>query len=446
MSDEIKALADGIKSDLAALRKTHADALAAKADGKALADLEAKMAAQNAAIDAQSAKLDQMATAMKRSGPDGSAHKAGDAGERLLRKSVKQWITAGPANVPLGRVINDVLASDSALRAAYLDEHPEVKAMTVGDDSNGGFLVNADLSGRIVRRVFESSPIRQYAAVQSITSDALEGDIDANESDAEWVTEVGARTVETTPAIGKWRIATHELTASPKISQKLLDDAAIDVEAWLAGKTADKIARKENLAFVLGTGVGQPRGILTESTVSDGVAGVSSVANDGKYISESKIGYIPTGVADAFPNAPSAASDPAVMNPIVAAVYALKGQYRSAGSVFFMHRTTIGAVRTLRDNYGRYLWEPGAGMGQPSTLFGYAVAEFDDMPVLGATNKFAIGFGNLKEAYQIVDRLGMRILRDPFTAFPYVKFRTTKRVGGGVINHEAIKLIKFATT
>lgn len=442
MSTEIKELIEGIKSDYDAFKKANDAALKAKAEGKTVGDLETKVATINAELDKKTARLDAIETALKRA-PQGSESEKADASEKVLRKAFRNWLSKGDSNSSLSDSIMSVFEKEPELKKHYLELHPETKALAVQDDTAGGYMVHADLTGRIVKRLFETSPIRGVASVATISTDALEGPKDYDEGTATWVAEAGSRSTTNTPKIGMWRIPTHELYAQPAATQKLLDDAAWDPEAWLAGKIADKFARTENAAFVNGTGVGQPKGFLAETVISD--AAGASVTNDGVYIRDSKIGYIPTGKSAAFPDAPSAATDGAVANPLIDLVYALKSQYRNmAGTAFAMHRTSLAAVRKLRDNFGNYLWQPGF-QGQPSTLFGYPIVEFNDMPIIAA-NSYSIAFANWREAYQIVDRIGIRVLRDPYSSKPFVLFYTTKRVGGATLNFEAIKLLKFGTT
>ena len=298
----------------------------------------------------------------------------------------------------------------------------ERKALSVGADPDGGYVVNPDLSGRIVTKVFESSPMRAYAAVQVISSDALEGLFDLNEASSGWVGETDSRAETNTPQLGKWRIPAHELYAKPKATQKLLDDASINMEAWLASKVAEKFARDEANAFVVGNGVNKPRGFLTygSGTTLPGT-----------------IEQFPSGVNGAL------AATPDGGDVLINALYGLKQQYR-ANATWFMNRASTRLVRKAKDSNGSYIWVPGIAAGQPASLLGYPVAAFEDMPD-PATNSLSIAVGDMREAYQIVDRLGIRTLRDPYSAKPYVEFYTTKRVGGDVINFEAIKLVKLGS-
>jgi len=298
------------------------------------------------------------------------------------------------------------------------DEH---KALSVGTDPDGGYVVYPDMSGRIVQRVYETSPMRAYATVQTISSDALEGLYDLDEAGASWVGETESRAETDTPQIGRYRIPAHELSAKPQATQKLLDDAAINMEAWLSAKVADKFARTEAAAFVTGNGINKPKGFLTYA--------------DGTTL-PGTIEQFDTGVNGAFAAAPSGG------DILISAIYGLKAPYR-ANAVWAMNRATTTLTRKLKDSDGSYLWSPGIAAGQPATILGYPVASFEDMPD-PATGSLSIAVGDWREAYTIVDRIGIRVLRDPYSSKPYVQFYTTKRVGGDVVNFEAVKLVKFA--
>jgi HK97 family phage major capsid protein len=301
----------------------------------------------------------------------------------------------------------------------------EIKSLSVGSDPDGGFAVHPDMSGRIASLILETSPMRQVANVVTIGSDALEGVNDLSEATSGWVGETETRSETSAPKIGEWRIPVFEQYAEPRATQKLLDDAMFNVEEYLANKIADRLSRMENSAFINGNGNKKPRGILTYA------AGVPSSSNF------SVIEQLPTGAAGAF-----ASSNPG--DALVNLVYGLKSAYRDK-AVFMMKRATLAEVRKLKDGQGNYLWQPDFQMKQGGTLLGFDVVEAEDMPSIAA-NSLSIAFGDFSTAYQIVDRQGIRILRDSFTAKPYVKFYTTKRVGGDVVNFEAIKLLKFAAS
>lgn len=301
----------------------------------------------------------------------------------------------------------------------------EQKALQVGVEADGGYLVPADTSGRIVSRVFELSPIRSIANVQVISSDRLEGIADLGEAADGWVGETETRSDTNTPQIGKYEIPAFEQYAQPKATQKLLDDAAVDVEAWLARKVADRFARREGAAFITGTGVASPRGFTSYPVAVTGDAtrpwGTLEV--------------VKTGVNGAF-----AGSTPADI------LFDLEGAFKTAylaNAKIVTRRQVITAIRKFKDQQNQYLWQPGLQAGKPATLIGYPLVMAEDMPALG-TGSLSLAMGDFQEGYQIVDRLGVRTLRDPYTDKPYVKFYSIRRVGGAVVNFEAIKFIQFA--
>jgi HK97 family phage major capsid protein len=443
---ELKEVCEKLQTDWAEFKKTNTTMLESKAEGKSVKDLEEKLTKLNDSLDKGSAKLTEIEASIKRSlAQNAGSGNSEEINEKVLRKAFRQWMKKGSdqnGNGALADAVNAVFNGDAKLKEAYFESHPEIKSLAVNTDTDGGYLVHADMNGRIIKRIFETSPIRQYAAVASISTDALEGMTDGDQVGYGWVSEKASRPQTATSKLGTWRIDTHEMYAEPAATQKVLDDAAFDIEGWLTGKIGDRFARVENNAFVLGTGDGQPTGFLTANTISD-AAGASATYDN--YIADKKIGYIPTGVADGFAPIPDT-GDAAQGNPLIDAIYALKTEYRNRpGCAWAMHRVTMGACRKLQDAFGNYIWSPGFN-GQPATLLQYPVAEFNDMPILGATNKFAIAFANWKEFYQVVDRIGIRILRDPYTAKGFVLFYATKRVGGKPLNFEAAKFIKFATT
>lgn len=314
------------------------------------------------------------------------------------------------------------------------DLHAKIeKTMSVGSDPNGGFLVAPDVTGRIATRIRETTPMRQIAAVQAISTDALEGLNDLDEASSGWVGETDARPNTATPELGKWRIDVHEEYANPRITQKLIDDAAVDVVAWLENKVADRLARRQNGAFVVGDGIAKPRGFAGGYTTAGTADGSRAWGT---------LEHVNTGTSANFGTTAATKQD-----KILDLIYTLKADYR-AGAVFMTNKQVLAIVRKFKwsgtsEDYG-YVWQPSFIAGQPSTLAGYPLIESEDMPAL-ATNSLSLAFGNFREGYQIVDRVGIRVLRDPYSTKPFVQFYTTARVGGGVINFEAIKLMRFGS-
>lgn len=305
----------------------------------------------------------------------------------------------------------------------------EMKAMSVGSDPNGGYVVLPQMSASMNKKLFDQSAMRRLARVVTLTEgDAWEEIIDADEPDAEWVAEQQLRNDTGTPDIGKARVVLHEIHASPKTTQKLLDTSYVDVGGWLEGKVADKFSRTEGVAFISGDGVGKPFGLLSGTPVTTGDA----TRNWGT------LQYFPTGAAGSL-----AGSNPAdVLRNLV---WGLRAPYRR-GAAWLMNSNTANTVDKIKDGTGNYIWRNNMTAGAPPALLGYPV-EFDEtMPDVSTSNAFPIAFGNFALAYVIVELNGLRVLRDPFTAKPNVVFYTYKRVGGDISNSEAVKLLKSSVS
>ncbi len=330
------------------------------------------------------------------------------------------------------------IATDSAHKQAFMQYVAkgfdsglatfESKALEVVNNAEGGYMIPSELSQRIVSRQFDTTPMRQIATVMSISTEAVEMLRDTNEPVAQWISELGAPTDTADNGIGRIRIPVHELYAQPKATQKLLDDALVNVEEWLINKVASKFARAENNAFVVGDGIGMPRGFTsyTAQTTSDATRAWGVLQ------------YVPTGANGAF-----ASSSPA--DCLFDLMHQLRVGYHPEAT-WIMPRAVADMVRKFKENSTQaYIWQPGLQQGQPATLLGFPVVLGEDMPAV-TTGSFSAAFGNFKEGYTIVDRIGMRILRDPYTGAPFIKFRCTKRTGGDVVNFEAIKLLSFSAT
>lgn len=301
----------------------------------------------------------------------------------------------------------------------------KLTTLQVGSDPAGGYMVTPDTSGRVVKKVYESSPMRQLASVVSIGTDKLEGPIDNAEADAAWVGETQTRSQTDAPTFGKWEIPVHELYAYPWVTQKLLEDAMIDIEAWLGAKVGDKFARKETTAFYTGNGVIQPRGVLTYDFAETADASRAWGAFE----------FIKSGASGAY-----AASAPA--DYLISLIFALKAAYRQ-NAKFQMSRSTMAATRKLKDGQGNYLVDLRLrDAALVETIFGFPNVDAEDMPTIAA-NSYSVGFGDWAETYTIVDRLGISVIRDNVTKPGFVKFPTRKRVGGGVVNFESAKFLKF---
>lgn len=301
----------------------------------------------------------------------------------------------------------------------------ELKAGLSAAANSGGYVVPPETERAIERRLMAGSPMREISTVRTVGSGVFRKPVSTAGVVSGWVAETAARP-ETDPAtLALLEFPAADLYANPAATQSLLDDAMIDLDEWLAAEVEDAFAAQETQAFVNGDGVNKPRGFLSYTTVADATQ------------TWGQIGYVASGAAGAF-----GATSPA--DRLIDLIYAPKAQYRPNGR-FVMNRKTVSAVRKFKDADGNYIWSPATRPGETASLLGYAVTEIETMPDIGA-NSLSIAFGDFQRGYLIVDRAGVRVLRDPYSAKPYVLFYTTKRVGGGVQNFDAIKVMKFAAT
>jgi HK97 family phage major capsid protein len=301
----------------------------------------------------------------------------------------------------------------------------EGKALAVssGGGADGGFLVPEETEREIGRRLAQVSPIRAIAGHREVSGNVYRKPFMIAGAASGWVGETAARPQTDSPTLAELSFPTMELYAMPAATQTLLDDSAVNIDEWIAGEIDTVFAEQEGTAFVNGNGTTAPKGFLTYTKVDEG---------DWNW---GELGFVPSGAAGAF-----AASDPS--DALVDLVYALKAGYRQ-NATFVMNRRTQAEVRKLKDDAGNYLWAPPATAGGQATLMGFPVAEAEDMPDIAA-DSFSVAFGDFRRGYLVVDRMGVRVLRDPYSAKPYVLFYVTKRVGGGVADFDAIKLMKFA--
>ncbi len=296
-------------------------------------------------------------------------------------------------------------------------------AMTVGTPADGGYTAPVEWDRTITGRLKLISPIRQHAKVISITGPGFTKLFTERAIGSGWVGETASRPATTTPQFTALSFALGEIYANAAASQQLLDDSEIDIEAWLAGEIGTEFARQEGIAFLSGNGTNKPYGLLTF---------VTGAANAAVH-PWGDIKTVVSGAAAAFTS-----------DGVINAVYALPSVY-TPNAKWFLNRNSLGAVRKLKDGQNNYIWQPSFQAGQPSTLAGYPVIDVPDMPDVAAGN-IAATFGDMEETYLVIDRLGSRLLRDPYTNKPYVCFYVTKRVGGAVVNPDAMKAVKIAAS
>ena len=332
-----------------------------------------------------------------------------------------------------------VAASRPALSGAQAERSPfvenylrrgveagvELKALAGTSDSAGGYAVPEEIDARIDRTLTAISPIRAIANVVKVGSAGYRKLVATGGTPSGWVAEDAARIETDTPVFTEIAPPFGELYANPAATQAMLDDAAFDVEGWLADEIATEFARAEGAAFVSGSGINRPKGFLQ--------APVSAAADTVRPFGT--LQFVTSGAAGAF-----AASSP--QDRLIDLVQALRPPYRQ-GAVFVMNSATAARIRKFKTSDGAFLWQPGLTAGQPNTLLGYPVVEAEDMPDIAA-DSLSIAFGHFKAGYLIAERTETQILRDPYSHKPFVHFYATKRVGGQVANSEAIKLMKFS--
>ncbi len=298
----------------------------------------------------------------------------------------------------------------------------EIKAAaSTLSDPDGGFTVPEEVDAAIDRVAQTVSAMRRICTVRAISTDTYKKLVNKGGTTSGWVAEKGSRAETDTPSLAEIAINTKEIYAMPAATQMLLDDSRVDIGAWLADEVSIEFNEEEGQSFIAGDGVAEPHGI----------AAYTMVAN--ASYAWGKVGYIAGGHVSLLNDA----------NKLFNLQHALKPVYRN-GASWLMNDTTLLTIRLFKDGEGRYMWLPGLLPGAPDTLLGKPIEIDDNVDDIG-TNKYPIFFANFKRAYLIIDRLGTRVLRDPYTSKPYVLFYTTKRVGGGIVMYEAIKAIKIAS-
>jgi HK97 family phage major capsid protein len=396
---EMKGAVDALTQAVAEFRtadrdyKSRADAERADALSKANAAIDAAEAAK-AAAELAATKAGRMAV-----GGGGDVDPAKAEHKRAFNAFVRKGVETGLKEI-------------------------ERKAVQVGVNADGGFALPEEIAAEIQARLVDITPMRQLCTVVPVSTADYKRLIDIRGTTSGWVGETAARTETSTPQLAERPAFMGEVYANPMVTQQSLDDLFFNVEQWVAASVSTEFARQEGNAFVVGNGTNRPKGFLnyTTAATADGVR------------ADLQLQHVNTGVSADF-----AASNKA--DVLINLVYALKAGHR-AGAAWMTNKAILGELRGFKDTTGQYLWQPGLVAGQPSQLCGYPVYESEDMPAKAA-NSLSLAFGNFRAGYCIVDRVGVTTLRDPYTNKPYVGFYTTKRVGGMVLDSEAIKVVRF---
>ena len=404
-------------------KKTNDAAIQAKADGKAIGDLEAKLAALNEALDKVQTKLSRpgvLATKSEdRQSPEAEAYKA----------AFMNWVR-NPSD-PERRTALQLRARELRkveTKAGGDEDGFETRAVqtVTSTGSAGGFALPEIIERQIQRLSVDISPIRQIATVRMVGSPDYKELFDINGAAFEWVGEAGTRSQTNTPDLAEVAPTFGMASARPRASEESLDDLFFDVESWLINSAAEAIAQGEGLAFVSGNGTNRPTGFL---------AGPTPVTTVDASRAFGTLQYIASGQAAALPTSADVFYD---------LVYALRARYR-ANATWVLNKLVLSSVRKYKDTTNQYLWQPSLSMSQPETFMGYPIVEAEDMPSVAA-NAFPVAFGDFREGYLIADRVGMRMTRDDITVPGFVQFYIRKRVGGRIRNSQAIKLLRISTT
>ena len=379
--------------------------------GAAGGDVEAKIDKHNDAIDKLVAQVEDMKTTMNRAN---SGHGDEKKDDKKVQTELKGICTK------LMRKGSMILSDDEIkFYNENMPQYSDYKGLIRGNDQEGGYFVRPEMATSITTKIFESSPIRQVADVISIGSDAWEEPADFDEPDGAWAGEQTSVSETDNNQVRLLRVPAHELRANPRASQQVLEDAFFDIEAWHANKVSEKFGRMEATAFVGGDGNLKPRGM---TTYADGTA-------------YGQVEQVASGQAGSV-----------TADGIIALYFALFDAYQANAS-WLAHRLTVKEIRKLKDGEGQYLWSMAGNLtdGVLQTLMGKPLRWASDFAT-PATDSLSMAYGDFRQGYVIVDRVGISVLRDPFSAKPHVEFYTRKRVGGAVRNFQAIKLLKLSAS
>lgn len=400
-SGDPKAMVAALQSAFNEFKQTNDAAVGAKADS---AEVQAK-------LDAINGTLNTLETALN------------DAALKAAGTMMQGGARPAPSDPEYTNAFASFMRSDSA------DDHRKLvaaqkqgvrAAMSEGVPADGGLLTPVEWDRTISGRLKLITPMRQEATVISISKSGFTKLFTDRTVGSGWVGETASRPATATPQFTALPFGLGQLYANAAASQDVLDDAEIDLESWLTSEIETEFSRQEGIAFVAGDGTNKPFGFLQYAT-----GGAQAARHPWGAIE-----VVTSGAAAAF-----------TTDKIIDTVYKLPAIY-TPNAKFYTNRTSLGAIRKLKDGQGNYIWQPTFVAGQPSTLAGYAVVDMPDMPAAAAGN-LAMAFGDMRETYLVIDRIGFRILRDPYTNKPYISFYCTKRVGGGVKNPDAMKIIQI---
>lgn len=434
--DEIKSLIEAQGRAFDEFKASNDELLKAKADGKAVAELEEKTDRLNERLGDLASQVEKTWKKANRLAP-GAADGASEL-EARHRKAYSRWLRTGDDSLlnALRKDGSDGSGGSGGSEGSGGSDGSDgsggsagasPRAINVGTQAEGGYAAPIQQDRTIMRLLRDASPMRQVCRVVTIGAEDYRKLVNLGGADSGWVGETDSRPQTNTPQFASISPYFGEIYANPGVTQKALDDLFYDVEGELAQDIATEFAEKEGIAFLTGNGSSKPKGLLAYST-----AATADGSRDFGVIQ-----HLVTGQASALPS-----SNPG--DKLLDMIYALKSGYRQ-NARWMMNSSTLAAVRKWKDGQSNYLWQPSAQLGQPGSLFGYPLVTNEDCDSVAA-NAFPILFGDFQRAYWIFDRIGIRSLRDPYTNKPYVMFYTTKRVGGMLVDSQAVKVLKVAAS
>lgn len=417
---EVTKLIDEINVAFTEYKKANDAKIEAIKAGNSTADLDAKLAKIDAAIDSmneQKSELEKLQTKLSRPGAfDSGKREDGETQEQAeYRQAFVQWVR-NPEDPERRMAVHQ--------KSKALEQRAVQTVTSTG--SAGGFALPEIIERQIARLSLDISPIRQIATVRTVGSPDYKELFDIGGAAFEWVGEAGTRSQTNTPDLAEVAPTFGMASARPRASEESLDDLFFNVEDWLISSAAEAMAKGEGLAFVSGNGTNRPTGFLAGPTPVTTVDGSRAFGT---------LQYTAGGQAAALPTSADTFFD---------LVYALRARYR-ANATWVTSKLVLSALRKYKDTTNQYLWQPALSAGQPATFMGFPIVEAEDMPAVAA-NAFPLAFGDFREGYLIADRVGMRITRDEITVPGFVQFYIRRRVGGRIRNSEAIKLLRISTT
>ena len=417
MADEaIKDLIEAQGKAFEQFKQANDEELKAKADGKALSECIQKTDRLNDEVQKLSEAVEKMSAAASRP-PVGFEGESIDRLEQQHKAAWLQWVRKGDES-GLEALRGQLQRKDDPATPSTTPTY-----FNVGTDSEGGYAIPIEQDRNIMRMIVERNVMRRICRVMSLSTTDYRKLVNLGGTTSGWVGETDARPYTATPTFKQITPVFGEIYANPQVTQRALDDLWFNVESELSRDVAEEFAKQENIAFFSGDGTNKPKGLLTVTMTTE----ADAAREFGKFQ------YIKTGVANNLP-----ATNPADI--LLDLIYSLHETHLPAAK-FLVNRTTIATMRKWKDSDQNYLWQPSVQAGEPSSIFGYPIYTDAQMPSIGA-NALCIAFGDFTKAYWIIDRIGIRSLRDPYTNKPFVSFYTTKRVGSMIVDSTALKFVK----